>query len=195
MKNLTSKISALIIILALTFGTQAKAEKDSASPDKKETVRVKMHAPLLKFILEVFELNETDVVVLNQQFDELEGITVCYYEQDIELVIDSDAIEILDFYNEYHANPFEDWMFDELIEEEVEPIEDWMFDELVEEEAQPLEDWMFNELAEEEEEQQIEEWMLNELVLEEEGQAIEDWMFEELISDEENQPLEDWMFE
>ena len=179
MKNLTSKISALIIILALTFGTQAKAEKDSASPDKKETVRVKMHAPLLKFILEVFELNETDVVVLNQQFDELEGITVCYYEQDIELVIDSDAIEILDFYNEYHANPFEDWMFDELVEEE----------------AQPLEDWMFNELAEEEEEQPIEEWMLNELVLEEEGQAIEDWMFEELISDEENQPLEDWMFE
>jgi len=146
MNTLTTKFSILILILAITIGSQAKAEKDSVTPDKKETVHIKIHVPLMKFISEAFELNEKDFIVLNKQLEPIEGLSGSTFDSKIEFIIDTDALEVLGLYEDYQAKQLEDWMFEELIaEEESQPLEDWMFEELItEEEESVLEDWMFD---------------------------------------------------
>ncbi len=146
MKTLTTKFSVLILILALSIGSQAKAEKNSTNPDNKETVHVKIHAPLVKMISEIFELDGTDFIVLQKQIEEVEGLSVCYCEQAIEFIIVTDDINLSDLIENYKTKQLEDWMFSELIaEEEAQPLEEWMFEELQpSEEEVVLEDWMFN---------------------------------------------------
>jgi len=146
MNTLTTKFSVLILILALASGSQVKAEKDSVNPDKKETVHIKIHVPLMKFISEAFELNEKDFIVLNKQLEPIEGLSGCTCDSKIEFIIDTDALEVLGLYEDYQAKQLEDWMFEDLIaEEESQPLEDWMFEELItEEEESVLEDWMFD---------------------------------------------------
>lgn len=147
MKTLTTKFTVLILILALAIGSHVKAQKDSVCTDKKETVNIKIHAPVIKFISEAFELNETDFIVLNNKFDQVPGISVTYGEQEFEFVINIDAFKDLNVFEDYEEEQLEDWMFTELItEEEAQPLEDWMFEELIpeEEEEAVLEDWMFD---------------------------------------------------
>lgn len=114
MKNLTATLSTLILILALTFGTQVRAEKDSVDKDKKETVHVKIQGPLLRYIIEIFEAKD---------------VTICYCNTEFELVIDVEDLEFLGLYEDYESQKLEDWMFEELnTPEEDVTLEDWMLD-------------------------------------------------------------------
>lgn len=71
MNTLKTKYSILILILALTFGTQARAEKDSTNPDKKEIVRIKLYAPIMSYISEYFDVDDSIAmeVVYNEEFE------------------------------------------------------------------------------------------------------------------------------
>jgi len=146
MKTLTTRLSSLIIILALITGNQLKAKEVSFSPDKKETLVIKIHAPLIKVLAEIFELNDQDMIILHNELEEAIDATVAYLDNKVDIILEVDTMEFMGLYEDYEAQQLEDWMFTELNhEEEVQPLEDWMFEELLsEEEETVLEDWMFD---------------------------------------------------
>ncbi len=118
MNILTAKISALTLILMMAFGSQAKAEKDSVIPDKKETISVVLHAPMIKFISDNFELSINDFRTLSRQLNKIKGLSVQCCEQELEYIEEDCQSEQL-----------ENWMFEELTTGEKEPaMEGWMFD-------------------------------------------------------------------
>ncbi|MCK5821813.1 MAG: hypothetical protein KAH17_08000 [Bacteroidales bacterium] len=105
MNNFTTKISILIVILAITIGNQAKAEKNISSPEKNGTIHLIIHTPLSEFILEIVERFK------EYQGDQLEDWMFA------DLLIEEEMEEI------------EHWMFEELFPEQEELVlEDWMFD-------------------------------------------------------------------
>jgi len=129
MKTLTTRFSSLIIILALITGSQLKAKEISFSPDKKETLVIKIHAPLIRVLAEIFELNDQDMIILHNQLEETIDITVAYLDNKVDIILDEDTMEFMGLYEDYKAQQLEDWMFEELIsEEEATVLEDWMFD-------------------------------------------------------------------
>lgn len=132
MNTLKTKFSVLILILALTFGNEAKAEKDSVSPDKKETVRLKLYAPLLTYILEYFDVDDIIALVVIEHHEDFESLQLAGWI-------------FADLFTEEESLPMEDWMFKELVspEEEI-TLEDWMFDLDYYEEEVIIEDWMLD---------------------------------------------------
>ncbi len=162
MKTLKTKFSALILILALTIGSQIKAEEISFSPDKKKTVLVKSHDSLMKVIAYVFDLNDKDLLAIHSQMEALSTVTLAYGDQELEIVFDKSNLDLLNLNEEYQSSQLEDWMFEDLT---------------VEEDATVLEDWMFEELIETEEEIGLEEWMFDTDYFNE-SVAIQDWMLD-----------------
>ena len=121
MNTLTTKFSILILILAITIGSQAKAEKDSVCTDNKNTAHLIIHAPLTIFISEILDLIE------DFQAEKLEDWMFA------------------DLITEEEAQPLEDWMFEELIPEEEESVlEDWMFDTDYFDDNVTIKDWMLD---------------------------------------------------
>ena len=80
----TPTMGGLIIILALTIGIQTQAKDSSFSPDKKETVKVKIHTPLLSFIAQAFDISDSDLIVLHNQMKDIKALTLTYLEHEIE---------------------------------------------------------------------------------------------------------------
>ncbi|MEA1878333.1 MAG: hypothetical protein U9N86_15930 [Bacteroidota bacterium] len=130
MKTLTIKFSTLIIILALTIGNQIQAKDISFSPDKKETVKVKIHPSLLSFIAQAFDISDSDLIVLHNQMKDIKTLTLAYLEHEIEFTLEENTFEITGLHEDSQSQQLEDWMFEELFsdEEEEAVLEDWMFD-------------------------------------------------------------------
>ena len=180
MKNIIRRTTSIAIIILLTISSQIFATSQYSQADEKDKLVVKLHAPIIKVLADVFELSNVDLSTLENQLDDMKAITLTYAEKEVDLVIASDAFEFLGLTEDFKSRQLEDWMFEDLGDtEEITELEEWMYAE--------------NYYSEEYESDKVEDWMFNELIEPDEELEIENWMFEELNPSEDDQ-LENWMF-
>lgn len=145
MKTIKTKISVVILILAFSIGGQVQAKELSISSDKKETVHIKIHAPLLKLIAEALDLDGSDFLAIHEQLEEVEALTLSFGGQKLNFVFDEESLDFMGMYEEYKSEQLEDWMFEELVQPEEDlALEDWMFDTEYFDDKAVIEDWMLD---------------------------------------------------
>lgn len=182
MKKAILKISSLTILAIVLFTSQVFAHSQFEQTDDKDKLVVKIHAPIIRAIVDVFDLSDTDLAILESQLEEVRAITVTYAEQELDLVFDDNVFDTFGMSEDLESRQLENWMFTDLATNE---------------ETIKLEDWMFapDYYTEDYDNSMIEDWMLDELLESEEQIEIEEWMFAELDTDNENEELEAWMFD
>jgi len=99
MKTQIVKFSALMIILALTVGSQLQAKDYSFSLDKKDPVKVIIHTPTIICIFSAVNINDSDSTILDEECQN-------------ELLEDWMFTELI---TSEEAQPLEDWMFEALL--------------------------------------------------------------------------------
>jgi len=182
MKNAIIKISSLTILVIVLLSSQIFAITQIDELDEKGKLVVRIHAPAIRAIVDVFDLSQADLAVLESQLEEVKAITITYAEQELDLVFDDDAFDALGMTEDSESRQLEDWMFTDLsTTEEAVEMEDWMFDTdyFVEDyDNSIIEDWMLSDLLEPEEDIEMEEWMFDELGTDNQDEQLYAWMFD-----------------
>lgn len=145
MKTLKLQISALILVLAFSTGSFLQAEEQTDKLEKKETIVIKVHEPLIRLISEHFDITEADLKVWHQEMLDFNDYASDKMDAKVHVVFEAPGFDTYLYREEMRSQQLEEWMFTDLIAEEESPaLEDWMFEELVQEEEAVLEDWMFD---------------------------------------------------